>query len=120
MRRAATRKAGSLQKIMLITKSRAEAAAQVALNAAYDECRRANFDPFAYLGELTDFVSQAVRDAVQEISVDQKTADPGFVIHLAAPATQNIYFADGGRRAAQALLRKLNVRHDLLSTQREL
>jgi len=56
-----------------------------------------------------------VRDAVKEISVDQKTADPGFVIHLAAPATQNIYFADGGRRAAQALLRKLNVRHDLLS-----
>jgi hypothetical protein len=45
---------------------------------------------------------------VQEISVDQKTADPGFVIHFAAPATQNIYFADGGRRAAQALLRKLN------------
>ena len=76
MRRAATRKAGSLQKIMLITKSRAEAAAQVALNAAYDECRRANFNPFQYLGELTDFVSQAVRDAVKEISVDQKTADP--------------------------------------------
>src|SRR6266404_6491573 len=63
------------------------------------------------------FVSQAVRDAVQEISVDQKTADPGFVIHLAAPATQNIYFAEGGRRAAQALLRQLNVRHDLLSSQ---
>jgi hypothetical protein len=61
MRRAATQKAGSLQKIMLITKSRAEAAAQVALNAAYDECRRANLDPFQYLGELTDFVSQAER-----------------------------------------------------------
>ena len=57
---------------------------------------------------------------MQEMSVDQKTADPGFVIHLAAPATQNIYFADGGRRAAQALPRKLNVRHDLFSTQREL
>jgi len=52
MCRAATQKAGSLQEIMLITKSRAEAAAQVALNAAYDECQRANFDPFAYLGEL--------------------------------------------------------------------
>lgn len=85
MRRAATQKAGSLQEIMLITKSRAEAVAQVTLNAAYDECRRANFNPFQYLGELTDFVSQTVRDAVQEISVDQKTADPGFVIHLAAP-----------------------------------
>jgi hypothetical protein len=61
MRRAATQKAGSLQKIMLITKSRAEAVAHVTLNAAYDECRRANFNPFQYLGELTDFVCQAKR-----------------------------------------------------------
>jgi len=77
--------------------------------------------PIPISRRVDGFVSQAVRDAVKEISVDQKTADPGFVvIHLAAPATQNIYFADGGRRAAQALLRKLNVRHDLLSTQREL
>jgi hypothetical protein len=76
--------------------------------------------PIPISRRVDGFVSQAVRDAVKEISVDQKTADPGFVIHLAAPTTQNIYFADGGRRAAQALLRKLNVRHDLLRTQREL
>src|SRR5260370_10938027 len=63
MRRAATQKAGSLQEIMLITKTRAEAAAQVSLKAAYEECGRANFDPFQYLGELPDFVSQTVRAA---------------------------------------------------------
>jgi hypothetical protein len=105
---------------MATSNSRAKAAAVVALNAAYDECRRANFDPFQHLGELTDFVSLFVRDVVREISVDLKTADPGFVYQLTMPATQDIYFADGGRRAAQALLRKLRVPHGLLTTQREI
>src|SRR5712664_2030635 len=55
--------------------------------------------PLRISRRVDGFVSQAVRDAVKEMSVDQKTADPGFVIHPAAPTTQNIYFADGGRPA---------------------
>jgi hypothetical protein len=121
MRRAANPRIRlALETVMPTSSSRARAAAQVALNAAYDECRRANFDPFLYLGELTNFVSQSMRDVVWEISVDLKTADPGFVYKLTMPATQDIYFADGGRRAAQALLRKLQVSHSLSTTQREI
>jgi hypothetical protein len=44
---------------------------------------------------------------VQEIRLDQRSADPMFLIHLRNAGVQNIYFADAGRRAAHSLLKEL-------------
>jgi hypothetical protein len=88
--------------------SRAQAAAAVALNAAYNECLAASLDPEAHCDQLSAFVADEVRIVVQEISFDQRSADPMFLIHLRNPGVQNIYFADAGRRAAHSLLKELN------------
>ena len=99
--------------------NRAEDAASIALDAAYEECRAANVDPKTHQAVLADFVVHEADLAVEEMAVDQRTAGPAFSQHLKTPEVQNIYFADAGRRAAHSLLKVLNVAHSLPTTRRE-
>jgi hypothetical protein len=98
--------------------SRALAAASITLNAAYKECFKAQLDPEPYYSQLSAFVADEVRIVVQEISLDQRAADPMFLIHLRNAGVQNVYFADAGRRAAHSLLKDLDVPHALPTTRR--
>ena len=97
---------------------RAKQAARLTLEAAYEECRAADIDPTSHEELLAYFATTSVRQAIQEIAVDQKTADPKFAFHVRTAAVQNIYFADAGRRAAHTLLNHLRVSHALVTTHR--
>jgi hypothetical protein len=98
--------------------SRAQTAADIALNAAYNECLAASLNPESHYDQLATFVADEVRIVVQEISLDQKSAGPLTLIHLRNPRVQNIYFADAGQRAAHSLLKLLQVPHALYTTRR--
>ena len=100
-------------------RNRAEEAAEVALNAAYNECLAVNLDPAAHQADLSNYVAAEVGLVVREMAVDQRTADPAFAQHLKTAHVQNIYFADAGRRAAHSLLKALKVAHSLPTTRRE-
>lgn len=99
-----------------MTRSRSEHAAHLALGAAYDECRAVNIDPAIHLDLLSNFVTTSVRQAVREMAVDLKTADPKFAFQLTTAVVQNIYFSDAGCRAAHSLLKHLGVPHARLTT----
>jgi hypothetical protein len=98
--------------------SRAQTSAGIALNAAYNECLAAGLNPEAHYDQLATFVADEMRIVVQEISLDQKSADPLSLIYLRNPRVQNIYFADAGQRAAHSLLKLLQVPHALYTTRR--
>ena len=98
---------------------RAKQAAQVTLEAAYDECRAVDIDPVSNQELLAYFATRSVRQALEEIAVDLKTADPRFALQLRTAAIQDIYFADAGRRAAHSLLKHLRVPHTRLTTDRQ-
>jgi len=98
----------------------AQLAADIALKAAFGECVAASIDPRPHEETLTSFLADEVMEAVQEIGVDKKSADPLFALHLRSSFVQSIYFADAGRRAAHALLNHLRVPHTLLTTRRGL
>lgn len=100
--------------------TRAQEAAEVALGAAFNECVAANLDPVPHRHILTELIGDEVVEAVREISVDKRSADPRFLFELRRPFIQDIYFADAGRRAAHTLLKQLRVPHALLTTRREL
>jgi hypothetical protein len=98
--------------------SRAQTAAHISFNAAYNECFAASLNPELHVDQLATFVADEVRLAVQEISLDQKSANPLTLIYLRNPSVQNIYFADAGQRAAHSLLKLLQVPHALYTTRR--
>ena len=99
--------------------SRAQEAAELALQTAFQECVAANLNPLPHEDALTEILADEVMQAVREIFVDKRSADPMFATQLTIPSVQNIYFADAGRRAAHTLLKQLGVSHALLTTRRE-
>jgi hypothetical protein len=88
----------------------AEEAARIALEKAHAECVIAGLNPEPYAELLTDFVTIEVRKALAEMAEHQAHGGPSAIIMLSKSANQRIYFSDSGRRAAEELLRKLNIK----------
>jgi hypothetical protein len=88
----------------------AQEAARIALETAHAECVIAGLNPEPYTELLTDFVTIEVRQALAEMAEHQAHGGPSAIIMLSKPTNQRIYFSDSGRRAAEELLKKLNIK----------
>lgn len=84
-------------------------AATIALQSALAKCNSAKLNPTPYASELTKLVTFEVRSALAEMAQHQTQGGPTAIIMLKQPFIQAIYFADAGRRAAENLIKKLNI-----------
>lgn len=87
----------------------ASEAATIALQSALAKCNSAKLNPSPHASELTKLVTSEVRAALTEMAQHQTHGGPTAIIMLKQPFVQAIYFADAGRRAAESLLKKLNI-----------
>jgi hypothetical protein len=87
----------------------ATTAATITLHSAIARCNSAKLNPSPYAAELTKLVTIEVREALAEMAEHQTHGGPKAIIMLKQPSIQAIYFSDSGRRAAEKLLKKLNI-----------
>ncbi len=88
----------------------ANQAAAIAMQKARTECALAGLNHEPYAEQLTELVILEVRKALAEMAEHQAHGGPSAILMLIQPLYQNIYFADAGRKAAETLLRKLNIK----------
>ena len=84
----------------------AKEAAKLAMSRARELCIAAQLDNL-HEGLLATFVIEEVRIAVAEMAHGKAHGGPTAAFMLIQPFYQRVFFADAGRRAAQALMKEI-------------